>query len=77
MSNTVRHIHKDNPPVHIPMDVDVWTIKEVAAYLRISVWEVRKLAKQGQIPGRRVGDWRFHRLTIMALMEGGTHGAEK
>jgi len=59
-----------------PVDMDVWTTKDVAAYLRISVWEVRKLAKAGQLPGRRVGDWRFHRPTIMALLQGGEHGIE-
>ena len=53
----------------VPIDVDVWTTQEVATYLRISVWEVRKLARAGQLPGRRVGDWRFHCPTIMGMMQ--------
>ena len=53
----------------VPEEPDVWNVKEVAAYLRISVWQVRKLAKTGVLPGIRVGDWRFHRPTILAIVQ--------
>ena len=45
--------------------------KEVASYLRMSVLTVYKHAKQGTIPGFRVGNsWRFYKKNIDAALLG-------
>jgi excisionase family DNA binding protein len=45
--------HTGTPP-------EVMTLDETARYLRLSKRTVRKLAKQGRLPGREIeGDWRF------------------
>ena len=44
---------------------EVMSAKELARYLGLHYRTVLALAKQGKIPGRRVGvTWRFHRPTI-------------
>ncbi|MFH1633117.1 MAG: helix-turn-helix domain-containing protein [Chloroflexota bacterium] len=38
----------------------LWTVEDVAAYLQIKVETVRKLSRQGTIPGFQVGHlWRY------------------
>ncbi len=50
---------------------DILTIEEVAAYLRIPVSSVYKLAQEGKIPAQKVGrHWRFHRLTLEKWVSG-------
>jgi len=39
---------------------DVLTAEEVATYLRIHPYTVRRLAREGKLPGFRIGgQWRF------------------
>lgn len=54
---------------------EIMTPKEVAQYLKMSVLTVYKHAKQGTIPGFRVGNsWRFDKKTIDdVLVKGGTN----
>ena len=41
---------------------DILTVEEVAEYLRIHPYTVRRLVRAGQLPGFKVGgQWRFHR----------------
>jgi excisionase family DNA binding protein len=43
----------------------VLTIDELAEYLKISKSTLYKLAKEGKLPGQKVGrHWRFHRDVI-------------
>ncbi len=50
---------------------DIMTIEDVAAFLRIPVSSVYKLAHQGKIPGQKVGKhWRFHRPTLVSWISG-------
>ena len=53
---------------------EIMTPKEVAKYLKMSVLTVYKHAKQGTIPGFRVGNsWRFDKDKIdEVLVRGGT-----
>ncbi len=45
---------------------DIMTIEEVAAYLRIPVSSVYKLAQEGKIPAQKIGrHWRFYRPTLV------------
>jgi excisionase family DNA binding protein len=50
---------------------DKWlTVKEVAAYLKLSVDLVYKLSQKGQIPVSRIGNqWRFDREEIDSWMK--------
>jgi len=48
---------------------EIMTPKEVAQYLKMSVLTVYKHAKQGTIPGFRVGNsWRFDKKKIDAVL---------
>jgi excisionase family DNA binding protein len=47
--------------------IEVMTMKEVAAYLRVAVPTITRLLKRGGIPGFKIGsDWRFNRAQIDA-----------
>jgi excisionase family DNA binding protein len=51
---------------------EIMTPKEVANYLRMGVLTVYKHAKQGTIPGFRIGtSWRFDKNKIDAALLGG------
>ena len=55
---------------------DVMTIEEVAAFLRIPLSSVYKLAQTGKIPSRKAGrHWRFSRRALRSWLEAG-HEAE-
>lgn len=44
---------------------DVMTIGELAGYLRVSKSTLYKLAKEGKLPGHKVGrHWRFHKAAV-------------
>ena len=47
------------------MQDEIWTIKEVSAYLKLKEKTAYALAAQGRIPGFKVGgSWRFKRVDI-------------
>ncbi|MBP7216551.1 MAG: helix-turn-helix domain-containing protein [Candidatus Omnitrophica bacterium] len=49
----------------MPKDKEIWTTKEVASYLNVHSLTVHKFARQGKIPGFKIGtDWRFHKKYI-------------
>ena len=51
---------------------EIMTPKEVASYLKLTVLTVYKYAKQGKIPGFRIGNaWRFDKNKIDAALLGG------
>jgi excisionase family DNA binding protein len=45
-------------------EAEIMTVREVADYLRISISTVYRLANRHELPGFKVGDWRFHRRTL-------------
>jgi excisionase family DNA binding protein len=48
-----------------PMDDEIWTIKEVAAYLKLKEKTAYALVAKGKIPGFKVGgSWRFRKSEI-------------
>ncbi len=56
---------------------EIMTPKEVANYLRMGVLTVYKHAKQGTIPGFRIGNsWRFDKNKIDAALIGGENISE-
>ena len=54
------------PTVRAPVPTDaVFTIDELAVYLKLPKRTLYKLAQEGSVPGHKVGrHWRFHRATI-------------
>ena len=45
---------------------DVLNVEEAAQLLGVSAWTVREQARQGHLPGRKVGkEWRFSRQGLM------------
>ena len=53
--------------------IEIMTIGEVAAYLRIPRSSVYKLAQEGRIPCKKVGrHWRFHREAVERWVVGGS-----
>jgi excisionase family DNA binding protein len=54
---------------------EIMTPKDVASYLKMSVLTVYKHAKQGTIPGFRVGNsWRFDKDKIDEVLVRGSSG---
>jgi excisionase family DNA binding protein len=52
------------------MTDDIWTIKELAAYLRLKEKTAYALVAKGEIPGFKVGgSWRFRRSDIERWIE--------
>lgn len=48
----------------------ILTVKEAAAYLRLSEMTILRLANQGLIPGAKIGrQWRFTREAILGLVK--------
>ncbi len=44
---------------------DILTVRELAAYLRIPISTIYKLAQEGSLPGQKVGrHWRFRKVVI-------------
>ena len=52
-------------------DPEVMTLEEAAELLRVEPKEVRKLAANGEVPGRKVGtEWRFTRAALLNWLSG-------
>jgi excisionase family DNA binding protein len=55
----------------IAMSSDIFTIKEVAEYLKLNEKTAYRLAADGKIPGFKVGgSWRFRRDEIEKMTKG-------
>ncbi|MDP3478873.1 MAG: helix-turn-helix domain-containing protein [Desulfoprunum sp.] len=52
--------------------MDILNTKETAAYLKVHVETIRRLARCGEIPAFKVGkDWRFDKEVLRRWMEAG------
>ncbi len=57
------------------MNTDILTVREVAAYLKITEKTAYRLASEGKIPGFKVGGaWRFKAQEIAAWIDGQHNG---
>ena len=60
-----------------PINAEILTIDELAAYLRISKSTLYKLVREGKIPSQKVGrHWRFKKTAIDRWLED-TESGEK
>lgn len=51
---------------------DVLNVDDAAELLSVSPWTVREQARQGHLPGRKVGkEWRFSRVALLTWLAGG------
>lgn len=49
---------------------DVLTAEEAAAYLRVSLKTLYRLAAAGKVPGQKVGrSWRFRRADLISFLQ--------
>ena len=56
------------------MEKEILTIEQAAVYLQIGKRSLYKLAKEGEIPGKKVlNTWRFERESLKAWVRGGSH----
>jgi excisionase family DNA binding protein len=54
------------------MKRDVLNVEEAAQYLGFSAYTVREKARDGEIPGRKIGkEWRFSRRRLLEWLEAG------
>ena len=54
------------------MEKEIFTIEQAAEYLQIGKRSLYKLAKEGEIPGKKVlNKWRFERESLKAWVRGG------
>ncbi|ADU51839.1 DNA binding domain protein, excisionase family [Thermaerobacter marianensis DSM 12885] len=50
---------------------EVMTVSEAAAYLRVDERTVRRLLREGRLPGRKVGrQWRLHKVALDRFLDG-------
>ena len=53
-------------------DKDVLNVEEAAIYLGFSQYTIREKAREGEIPGRKMGkEWRFSRRALLEWLEAG------
>jgi excisionase family DNA binding protein len=51
---------------------DVLNVEEAAEYLGFSPYTIREKAREGEIPGRKIGkEWRFSRRMLLEWLEVG------
>jgi excisionase family DNA binding protein len=54
-------------------DGDVLTAEQAARFLRVSTKTLLRLAREGDLPGRKIGrEWRFAKSELLALLA--SHG---
>ena len=52
------------------MDEEIFTIKEVASYLKLTEKTAYRLAAEGKLPGFKVGgSWRFKKEALLAWIK--------
>jgi excisionase family DNA binding protein len=57
--------------VAAPADPEVLTVEQAAELLQVDTDTIRALARQGELPGRKVGrEWRFSRAAVLAWLGG-------
>ena len=48
----------------------LWTVEDVAQYLSLEPETVRRMARDGQLPGRKIGRvWRFRETDLRNFLE--------
>jgi excisionase family DNA binding protein len=60
---------RGNARTGVPADLEVLTLAEAAAYVRVDKKQVRQMVQQGALPGRQIGDdWRFFKAALQAWL---------
>ena len=63
-SFSLQEAHSPN----LPTD-PLWTVDDVAAYLKLQPETIRSMARRGELPGLKIGKvWRFHKYAIRELL---------
>ena len=60
---------RGNARTGVPANLEVPTLAEAAAYLRVDEKQVLQMVQQGALPGRQIGDdWRFFKAALQAWL---------
>ncbi len=60
---TARH-HVEQEPITDPL----WTVEDLAAYLKLQPETIRSMARRGELPAMKIGKvWRFQKQAISEL----------
>ena len=73
------HNHEeDRHQEHLDIKTEpLWTVEDVARYLRLKPETVRMLARNNKIPGRKVGKvWRFRAREVKTIVSAKVAGDE-
>jgi excisionase family DNA binding protein len=66
--------HSKSQSGHDLPEVEVFTLPEVAAYLRVSEEAVQELVTRDALPGQRIGgEWRFLKRAVVEWLLSGPH----
>lgn len=59
------------PHVDLPTTTDqLWTVEELAGYLKLQPETVRGMARRGELPGTKIGKvWRFRKSAINKIFQ--------
>jgi len=64
------HLQAFGVPTVVERSDEIFTIDELARYLKLSKSTVYKLSQEGKIPGQKVGrHWRFRKASIDRWLE--------
>lgn len=70
MEHAPKHINSTETIIQIDVTEPLWTVEDVAGYLRLNPETVRMMARSGRIPSIKVGKaWRFRAGQIKHWLE--------
>jgi excisionase family DNA binding protein len=71
--NEIHHSLKPDPAPRLDMSTttdQLWTVDELAGYLKLQPETVRGMARRGELPGIKIGKvWRFRKLAIKKIFQ--------
>ncbi len=60
--------YKMDRSIQLPAD-PLWTVEEVATYLKLQPETIRSMARRGELPAVKIGKvWRFHKQAICEML---------
>ena len=77
-SNAIVNNYSSGPPDSVSPNTDpLWTVEDVARYLRLEPETVRNLAREGKLPAIKIGRiWRFRKSSLDQILKEKIENAE-
>jgi excisionase family DNA binding protein len=65
----VNSINQMEPNMAVPPTDPLWTVEDVAAFLKLQPETIRSMARRGELPALKIGKvWRFEKLAIHQML---------